>query len=445
MHLSRIMGATLLVLTLPGILAAQDQRKRQGAQRFRPGLDAPARPSDSPTNELNTIRTAPPSEVGGKSLSQWMNDLQSGDPSKRSLAIQMVIQFGEAASVAVPLLLNRTQDKDVSLRTKAIIALRSVKPEPKDVHRLVRTMAERMDYSTRATAPESQAIVRFEAARTLAEYADEAKDYLAILIRSTEDPGCCEVRQVALAILRRAGWDKKSGPAPQVTRAMIKALRDPSADVRLEAIIGLGTMGRPPQPSLLQEVLSALTAELRSPDKNLVIWANVSLMLLDEKVTDKSLDALARFLEKRDRRWGNNDLKVRMTAAQALGALGARSSPKIPNLMRLLDPSEEPPANVAACSALGMIGFDRKKGNEDITKALLQAAARTDDKQLSVVNAACGALLQIAPGDRGIAEDLVKLKDRPELQTKEKLPFRNVLSSWEQMIRNPPDKLRAER
>src|SRR5262249_5879570 len=153
----------------------------------------------------------------GKSLSQWMHDLQNADPSKRSLAIQMVIQFGEAASVAVPLLLSRTQDRDVSLRTKAIIALRSVKVEPKDVPRLVRTLAERMDYSINAHPPESQAVVRFEAARTLALYADEAKDHLPILIRSTEDPSCCEVRQVALAILRRAGWDKKAGPDPRVT------------------------------------------------------------------------------------------------------------------------------------------------------------------------------------------------------------------------------------
>src|SRR5262249_39547822 len=136
---SRIMGAALLVLTLPGVLAAQAPGNRQAVQPFRQGLDAPAKPLDLPSNELSTVPTGPPSEVGGKTLSQWMNDLRSADPSKRGMAIQMVIQFREAATPAVPLLLDRTQDRDVSLRTKAIIALRTIKPEPRDVHRLVKT------------------------------------------------------------------------------------------------------------------------------------------------------------------------------------------------------------------------------------------------------------------------------------------------------------------
>jgi HEAT repeat protein len=443
MQLSRIMGAALLVLTLPGLLAAQGQRNRQAAQPFRQGLDAPAKPPDLPSNELSTIRTGPPSEVGGKTLSQWMNDLQSADPSKRGMAIQMVIQFGEAATPAVPLLLNRTQDRDVSLRTKAIIALRSVKPDPRDVHRLVKTMAERMDYSINAHPPESQAIVRFEAARTLAMYADKATDYLPVLVRSAEDPGCWEVRQVALAVLRRAGWSKQSGPDPRATRAMIKALHDPCLDVRLEATIGLGTMGRPANPQLLQEVLSDLNRELTGADKNLVIWSHVALLFLDEKVTDKSLDALAQFLEKKDRRGRTNDIKVRMTAAQALGSLGDKASPKIPNLMRMLDSGEDTFANAAACSALGAIASVKEQGRENILHALLRVAARTDERQLPAIAGACSALMQI--GDKSAAEDLAKLRDRDELRTKEKKPIQDMLRAAETYLRNLQDKPRAER
>jgi len=437
MHLSRFMGAALLVLTLPGFVAAQDPRNRPAVQRFRPGADAPGRPFDNPASQLNTTSARSPEMVGGKTLAQWENDLTSGDPGKRIQAVQMIPLFGEAAGRSVSRLVGRVSDPDVAVRTKAIIALRALARwvDRKDVPRLVQAMVGRMNYGN-----ETQSIVIYEALRTLALYPDDAKNYLSTVIRATKNLASAEIRQTAVAILRRAGWDKKTGPDSKATEALLYTLEhDPSFDVRLEAIIGLGTMGSPADPKLLGQVVGDLKALLtRSSDKNLVIWSHVSLLFLDNKVTDSSLDALAQFLEKTDKRGRTQELKVRMTAAQALGALGAKASPKIPNLLRMLRPGEEAPGVVAASSALGMIGYDRKKGNESIIDALLQVAGWTDDKQLSAVVAACTALGQVAPGEANVAEALRKLRERPDIQGKEKESLRNVLKTAEDYIRNPP-------
>src|SRR5262249_18389878 len=114
---------------------------------------------------------------------------------------------------------------------------------------------------------EAQAIVRYEAVRTLARFADQARSAVPALVEGAEDKYCCEVRQACLAVLRQAGFDPKAGPDPRATRALLQALHDPTAQVRHEATIGLGAMGRPADPALRATVLKALQAELAGRDK----------------------------------------------------------------------------------------------------------------------------------------------------------------------------------
>src|SRR5581483_1138169 len=106
------------------------------------GIKAEARKDEGkePKSLLDTI-----TQVGGKSLEQWIKEIHSSDPSRREAAMRTILMFGPPqAAKAVPDLLKElkkhtpTTPIDLSVRVSGATALAaavssSKEPNPADV------------------------------------------------------------------------------------------------------------------------------------------------------------------------------------------------------------------------------------------------------------------------------------------------------------------------
>src|SRR5262245_43768311 len=102
----------LAVVTLIGLLATSGP------------LGAQATKDPIKDKEKKDKEADPPSYVGGKTLADWVKELKNPDPSVRQNAIQMVVQFGPPAKLAVPTLINYSlKEQDASIRGDAAAAL----------------------------------------------------------------------------------------------------------------------------------------------------------------------------------------------------------------------------------------------------------------------------------------------------------------------------------
>jgi HEAT repeat protein len=421
-------GAALLLLALARPLGAQP-----------PAAPPPSGPTTGPSSPGNTPSTGPgvtrrfdtemptPTEFGGKTFSQWKLDLSSGDAYVRADAIQAVVQFGPGAAEAVPLLIQRCSDKDVSPRTKAVIALRLVRAADKDRTKVIEALSQRL-YSGTAYG-EGQTIVRYEAARGLLFYAsldngpEQVRRALPAVAKGAEDPSCCEARLVCLQVLRLAGRDKSSGPDARATNALLKALHDPIAKIRLEAILGLGSMGRPRDPVLMNKVITALqqVTTSRAPRTHLM-WAHVGLLAMDDKLADSALKALARYLD-------STDMNVRAESAHVLGAIGPQAKKYVPTLIKHL--SDKEPVAVAASAAL--VGI--KDTSEPVLTALIKQLER---KEPTVVAAACLAMGELGVSNQQMLKALQAAADRPGLDKNLKAIIQATLDHY-----SKPPKVKA--
>ena len=297
-----------------------------------------------PISTPSTIATPPVvTEVGGKTLAQWIRDLEQRlDPSDREEAIRAIALFGPAASEAVPELVKRLHDSDASPRCKAVIALGFIKINDKDRPRVVEALGT-------VVAEDSQAMVRYAAAVSLGELGADAKGALGGLLHAAEDQSSWEIRRVAIAALATAG-QTPNGPDPRATHALLVALLDRAAQVRLTAVMALGQMGRPADPVLLVRVVNTVRAMDNDKDKTVGVWAHLSMMALD-----KLDDADMAFLEKCTKP-GELE-RVRVNAVRAIGVVGTKSKQAVPLLIDLLS-DEAVDVQGTACQALGNLGKD---------------------------------------------------------------------------------------
>jgi len=326
-----------------------------------------------PISTPSTIATPPVvTEVGGKTLAQWKRDLGGPDPSDREEAIRAITLFGPAASEAVPELIKRLHDSDASPRCKAVIALGFIKIDDKERPRVVEALGT-------AVAEDSQAMVRYAAAVSLGELGADAKGALTGLLHAVEDQSSWEIRRVAIAALAAAG-QTPNGPDARATHALLLALSDRAAQVRLTAVTALGQMGRPADAALRLKVVAAVKGMDNDKDKAVGIWAHLSMMALDNLD-----DADMAFLENCTK--PGEPERVRVNAVRALGVVGVKSKKAVPLLIDLLS-DEATDVQGTACQALGNLGKDAPPEAE---KRLTDLSQGKDTKE-SIKQAAQAAL-----------------------------------------------------
>jgi HEAT repeat protein len=282
-------------------------------------------------------------EIGGKSLNQWIAETKSPDASVRENAVRTIMLFGEAAAPAAPALIDRLLDVDVSLRVNACIALGATDVSGPDVPKAIEALGRRV-------TDDREAIVRFHAAMALSTFGKEAKDAIPKLVNASRDASSWEIRKAAVLALGRAGAAEKDDPLDmRAATALIYALsNEATATVRLEAVMSLGSMGRPALPADQASIEAALKRAISDRDRTVQIWAVVGWMAVKDQVSDEGLTALSKLLK-------DKELAHRCHSARALGTIGTKARSKMPDLIELLADKQRE-AVLSAIWALARLG-----------------------------------------------------------------------------------------
>jgi HEAT repeat protein len=296
-------------------------------------------------------------EVEGRSLPEWIQDLKSPDASVRERAVTALPLFGLAAGSAEvinPLLdVLKNKDRDTSPRVRALMALAMLDIPKDDVRKVISTLTALLD--------DEQGIIRYYAVQALLRFGGEAHPAVGKLQVTASDQVTWEIRRATLAALAQCGRTAK-GADPRATSAFLKhssPSSEYSADVRIEAAIGLGATGKPTD-ALTKLVEQQLEFMTRDKDKRVVIWARVSKMA-HTGVTETALNSIAAMLR-------DSNVQVRLQACRALGTVGKEAKPVQSKLIDALS-DKEPAVQFMAVQALVALG-DRGPGLQMVLKEL---------------------------------------------------------------------------
>lgn len=317
-------------------------------------------------------------EIAGKSLDQWIKEIEDRDPSVREHAIKMVALLGPQARRAIPALIRQAQidQNDLSPRTNAVIAIGLIVPDdPKHVKDAVAALMPLL------SSP--QGIIRLQAATTMGNLGTGARTATSRLTHLIKDPASWEIRKAAAYALGRTAYDDHNMPDMRALAGLADAVDDVSKEVRVEALQGLINLGPPPSAPEQQQLKALLEKRIKvDKDKYVGIWVRVALMRMDAaSVTDTNISYIAKQLKATD------PPGIAADAARALGAMGPVSGKKVGDLMEALKSSD---ASLVAWSAwaLGRIGSDAKA-------ALPALMALKESAEPSVKNAAAEAIKDI--------------------------------------------------
>ncbi len=404
------------------------------------GLALPAtagKPNDnrSPNNDSRSDDTAQQpnygytKEVGGKTLEEWKKDLIALDPSVRAAALMRIPYFKQAAEVVPDVAAVLIKDGDASPRVKAAIALRWIPHRDADRTRVIRSLG-------RAISHDPQSIIRYEAAATLMTLCPlhldvkEERDAIMDLVAGLNSTSTFELRDICITTLIKAGVDPKSGPDTRVTDALIRLanhMMEPTTQVRLNAIMALGAMGRPQNPEKLKSVLAILKSKANYGSSHLTIriWSHVAIIALEEKVNEKDLQTIANYLTHRE-------AAIRVQAVSALGALGDKAHAYVGKVCDMLQREKDIFVRVAGALALGRM---KNKGDR-VLSTLIHMSEDDERENVSVVLQACDALLQLDANDAASLQALDKVLEHKSLEKYQKDIVQRIIKE----IKNPKKK-----
>lgn len=268
-----------------------------------------------------------PSQIGGKSLDEWIKLIDNPDPSVREQAIRTVVLFGPSARRAIPALVRQVNNNnDLNSLANSIIALGQliqVEKDPEYAKMAVNALTLALN--------NNQAIIRYQAAMALGysgAWARPAVPKLASLIR---DRSSWETRKAVCFALGWAGRDEKMVPDMAALTALVDGIDDPSKEVRMEALQGLINLGPPDAGQNTSQMKTLLERRLKADkDKSVVIWVRVAMMRLDEKqINDANLTIIAKLLK-------DPDIDIALQSARALFYIGRESKTKLAELVESL-------------------------------------------------------------------------------------------------------------
>lgn len=295
-------------------------------------------------------------EVGGKTLNKWIEEISAKDPSKRATAMRMVLAFGpEKSQQAVPAILKElgkhrplTAPIDMSVRLDGAMALGTIlssakEPDQKDIAEAVRIL--------KIFCHDEQVLVKARAVQALAALArlgpnPEIHKALNDVIAIAQNPDTWEARQAGLQCLVVLTVQDKEPPPESVRVAFYKGLKDNSMLVRITAAQSLAQFNqfKVGTPEYVRLVFNLENAT-KDPEPAVQIWAHLALMTIkmDPKkpaVGPQHLTPINKMLE-------HPDSSIRLLAAQSLGQIGILAQAAAPKLIATLSDADR--AIVMAC------------------------------------------------------------------------------------------------
>lgn len=308
-----------------------------------------------------------PTTPAAKAIKQWTKDLHSTDPSVREAAIKSLTFQGQEIHEVLPVLaqLIRT-DTDTGNRAAAAAAFGMMRLDERDMKAVLPVLVK-------AVSTDPQGVVRFQAVTAIGRHGPLAAGAIPTLVVAARDKSSWELRKAAVYGLGTTGINLQTGPDERAVTAVLAALTDGAAEVRVEAVHAVISLGRPASPELYQQVVGAMLHLVDGRDKGLAVWARVAVMRLDQ-VTEAQLKAIAEALR-------SDADATRYQAARALGTLGAYAKITIPALALAIEHETEPSVYLTALWALVQMGEEAraaltrltKHPNEEIRKAATEA------------------------------------------------------------------------
>jgi HEAT repeat protein len=332
--------ATVSAVLFFALTAAAQEQKDQIFKDIKPPSDAKEVPEIHRGSEV----------VNGKTLYEWTRELRDKDPSVRERAIATIKVYGTDARQYASEVIKAIRDPDISLKVNAVITLGWIGMEEKDLKDGLTALIGLLEHQ--------QGIVRYQAIVALGNLGEKANAAVPRLIPAAlRDHQSWEIRQAATRALAQTGWmhnrDQSLLFDLRAFSAMVRVLADPCSAVRLEAIHGLITLGRPAKATdfaLEQRALQSLIHERndRQP-KKIAIWARVALMRIENKISDAHVAAIVHELS-------SKDLDTRIEAAKALAIVGEGAHAHVSELITAL---EDKDARVIYWSCCGLAKMGR--------------------------------------------------------------------------------------
>jgi HEAT repeat protein len=321
------------------------------------------------TSHMDTYR--------GKTLAQWIKQIKSTDPSLTEGAIRAVASFGpDAAKEANPPLIEALEHGDTGVRVNAALALTLIGVDDSHVGKAVPALARRL-------GEDKQAIVRLHAAHALGRLDLDARPAIPELVRAARDQNAWEIRRAAVYALGRSGGATRENPVDmRAVNGLIYlfagAYPERCAEVRLMAVMAVGSMGIPSSPADQQTIIQALNHATTDSYKAVAIWAHLGMMA-DGEPKGPHMKAILKYLR-------GADFEAHLQAILALGAMGKEGRDAIPELTSELK-GKEPALVAAACWALGGMGDIPDKPMQ-----MIQELMNSKDSDEGVKSAAKDAL-----------------------------------------------------
>ena len=263
-----------------------------------------------PSNISVPNSAASASEVGGRSLEEWIKDIDHPDPSVRERACRVVLLFGVAARKAIPALSDQAGRNlnDLSPQASAIIALAELvpltPPPPPG--------GSPDGYTTKAVnalisaSRSSQAVIRFRAATALGWIGPPARPAVQELVQMIDDRMSWEIRKAVCFALGSVGRDDQGYPMVAALEALAPGVGDrESKGVRFEALQSVLRLGPPLPPAnapqlnasaMVPQLMNTLRQRLTNErDKVVLLWVRVAILALDgSRINDKELSVIAK-------------------------------------------------------------------------------------------------------------------------------------------------------
>jgi HEAT repeat protein len=300
-------------------------------------------------------------EIGGKTLDEWIKAIGSTDRSESSTAIKTILGFGpEKARKAIPALIaelkkHKTRKIDASVRVNIPTTLTTIftsikKPSEEQ-------LKETIDLYTWMLG-DDQIVVRYRVIQALTPFGPAAREAIPKLIKLTKDFPTWETRYAATVALASIAQpipskDKEAapkGPGTDVIDALYARLKDTSSQVRIAAINALRALGvheMPSQRSRFQTEVGPVTQDIKPLVK---IMAQVALYNMNPKLNKGRRTAIAKYVFSRE-------TAVRLEAIGALAMLRKDSKDQLPVLYKAAaDPDQT--VGAAAMHAIGAIGAE---------------------------------------------------------------------------------------
>jgi HEAT repeat protein len=344
-------GACLAGL-LGGIALAQPQPPPpSGAKPASPPPAMPAAPAAPAKNVAVPNAPSYPTEIGGRSLEEWIRDIDNSDPSVRAHAIQVIVEFGPSARKALPAITRQVKRlNDLSPQAYAIIALAELVPQTPGG--AADPWTDEAVNALIAELENPEAVIRFRAATAIGYIGPPARNAVKSLIPQLQDRHSWEIRKAACFALGTVGRDAQGWPMAVALESLSTGVADTvSKDVRLEALQAIIRLGAPlpqtPLPRLGGVLKQRLMAER---DKVVLIWVRVAMMALDASlITPPNVNAVAKELK-------SSDPELRVATARALALMGPAAKNTIQDLIDALPRATDPVLAIELCRALGRMG-----------------------------------------------------------------------------------------